>query len=152
AFSATIKPAMTIASGDMVHTTTVDAGGTDANGVVRTFGGNPETGPFFVQGAMPGDTLAVHIVRLQVNRDWAISDDYLSGRAGRPRLAVTQKDTGKTIYWHLDLAGGTASPEKPGTHLAGYRVPLHPMLGCVATAPQPIFPPPNTGDSGDFGG
>jgi acetamidase/formamidase len=152
AFSATIKPAMTISSGDTVHTTTVDAGGTDASGAVRTFGGNPETGPFFVQGAMPGDTLAVHIVRLSLNRDWAISDDYLDGRSVDPRLAVTQKDTGKTIYWHIDQASGMAWPEKPDTHLANYRIPLHPMLGCVATAPQPIFPPPNTGDSGDFGG
>lgn len=152
AFSAAIKPAMTIAAGDTVHTTTVDAAGIDASGAKRTFGGNPETGPFFVQGAMPGDTLAVHIVRLRLNRDWAISDDYLDGRSVDPRLAVTQKDTGKTIYWHLDLAGGTASPEKPDTHLANYRVPLHPMLGCVATAPQPIFPAPGTGDSGDFGG
>ena len=152
AFSAALKPAMTIASGDTVHTTTVDAGGTDASGAVRTFGGNPETGPFFVQGAVPGDTLAVHIVRLRLNRDWAISDDYLDGRSVDPRLAVTQKDTGKTIYWHLDQASGTAWPEKPDAHLAKYRVPLHPMLGCVATAPQPLYPPPNTGDSGDFGG
>lgn len=152
AFSATIKPALTIESGDTVHTTTIDAGGTDANGAQRTFGGNPETGPFFVQGAAPGDTLAVHIVRLRLNRDWAISDDYLDGRSVGPRLAVIQKDTGKTIYWHLDPAGGMAWPEKPDTHLGNYRVPLHPMLGCVATAPQPLFPPPNTGDSGDFGG
>lgn len=151
AFSATIKPALTIAPGDTVHTTTVDAAGADANGVQRTFGGNPETGPFFVQGAMPGDTLAVHIVRLRLNRDWAISDDYLDGRSVDPGLAVKQKDTGKTIYWHLDLAGGTATPEKPDTHLASYRVKLHPMLGCVATA-APGAVPPNSGDSGSFGG
>jgi len=152
AFSATTKPAMTIMPGDTVHTTTVDAGGTDANGIQRAFGGNPETGPFFVQGAMPGDTLAVHVIRLRLNRDWAISDDYLDGRSVDPSLAVTQKDTGKTIFWHLDLDGGMASAEKPDTHLRDYRVPLRPMLGCVATAAAAAFPPPNSGDSGSFGG
>ena len=152
AFSATIKPVMTIAPGDTVHTTTVDAGGTDSNGANRTFGGNPETGPFYVQGAMPGDTLAVHIVRLRLNRDWAISDDYLDGRSVNPNLAVTQKDTGKSIYWHLDPASGVASAERPDTHLANYRVPLRPMLGCIATATAAAVPPPNSGDSGSFGG
>jgi amidase len=152
AFSATIKPAMTIAPGDAVHTTTVDAGGTDSNGASRTFGGNPETGPFYVQGAMPGDTLAVHIVKLRLNRDWAVSDDYLDGRSVDPNLAVTQKDTGKTIYWHLDPASGMASAEKPDTHLANYRVPLRPMLGCIATAAPAAFAPPNSGDSSSFGG
>ena len=152
AFSATTKPAMTIAPGDTVHTTTVDAGGTDSNGTNRTFGGNPETGPFYIQGAMPGDTVAVHIVRLRLNRDWAISDDYLDGRSVNPNLAVTQKDTGKSIYWHLDPASGMASAEKPDTHLANYRVPLRPMLGCVATAAAAGFAPPNSGDSGSFGG
>ena len=39
-----------------MHTTTVDAGGTDEKGVKRVLGGNPETGPFYVEGAQPGDT------------------------------------------------------------------------------------------------
>lgn len=50
----------------------VDAGGTDEKGVTRVLGGNPETGPFYVETAMPGDTLAVHLTRLRLNRDWAI--------------------------------------------------------------------------------
>src|SRR4051794_33467932 len=51
AFSGTIAPALRINPGDTVRTTTVDAGGTDAKGVRRSMGGNPETGPFFVEGA-----------------------------------------------------------------------------------------------------
>jgi amidase len=53
-FSAAIKPVLTIASGDTVHTTTVDAGGKDEKGVTRALGGNPETGPFYVETAQPG--------------------------------------------------------------------------------------------------
>jgi len=34
--------------------------GTDEKGVTRVLGGNPETGPFYVETASPGDVLAVH--------------------------------------------------------------------------------------------
>jgi amidase len=76
-FSAAIKPVLTVCPGDTIHTTTVDAFGTDEKGVARVLGGNPETGPFYVETAAPGDTLAVHITRLRLNRDWAISDAEL---------------------------------------------------------------------------
>ena len=68
-FSPLNKPVLTVAPGDTIHTTTVDAGGNDENGVTRVLGGNPETGPFYIEAAMPGDTLAVHIARLRLNRD-----------------------------------------------------------------------------------
>lgn len=71
---------LTVAPGDTIHTTTVDAGGTDEKGVPRVLGGNPETGPFYVQSAAPGDTLVVHFTRVRLNRDWAISDDAIVGR------------------------------------------------------------------------
>lgn len=101
---------------------------------------------------MPGDLLVVHINRLRLNRDWAISDDGLVDRALNSDLAVKMKDTGKDVRWHLNFAKGTASPEKPGEHLAHFAVPLKPMLGCVAAAPGPAQAAPGTGDSGFFGG
>ena len=58
-FSGAIAPVLHINPGDTIKTTTVDAGGRDAKGVRRSMGGNPETGPFYVEGAMPGDTLAI---------------------------------------------------------------------------------------------
>jgi amidase len=151
-FSPHNKPVLTIAPGDTIHTITVDAGGTDEKGVTRVFGGNPETGPFYIETAMPGDTLVVHITRLRLNRDWAMSDDYIVDRGMDRNMAVKAKDDGKSVRWHLDTAKGTASPEKPGEHLARYSVPLRPMLGCVATAPGPAQAPPGTGDSGRYGG
>jgi amidase len=152
AFSPLNKPVLTIAPGDTVHTTTVDAGGMDEKGVAHALGGNPETGPFYVEGVAPGDTVAIHIVKLRLNRDWATSDDYLVGRAVGPGLAVTMKDSGKTIYWHLDRDKGIATPEKPDTHLKTYTVPIRPMLGCVAVAVGPFQAAPNSGDSGFYGG
>lgn len=151
-FSPFNKPVLTIAPGDTVHTTTVDASGKDEKGVSRVLGGNPETGPFYVETANPGDTLVVHITRLRLNRDWAMSDDYIVDRGMDRDMAVKAKDDGKDVRWHLDTAKGVATPEKPAEHLTHYSVPLRPMLGCVATATGPAQAPPGTGDSGRYGG
>ncbi|HKW65465.1 MAG TPA: acetamidase/formamidase family protein [Candidatus Acidoferrum sp.] len=151
-FSGTNKPVLTVSPGDTIHTTTVDAGGTDEKGVTRVLGGNPETGPFYIETAMPGDTLVVKLTRLRLNRDWAISDDGIVPRGLDTGLAVKMKDGGKSVRWHLDTARGVAALEKPGEHLKQYTVPLRPMLGCMGTAPPPAGAAPGTGDSGGFGG
>src|SRR5262252_4616838 len=119
-FSPENKPVLTVQPGDTIHTTTVDAGGTDEKGVTRVLGGNPETGPFYVETAVPGDTLLVHIVKLRLNRDWAVSDDGIVSRAADDDLAQKNKDLWKNVRWHLDLAKGIASPEKPAEHLRNY--------------------------------
>src|SRR3984885_1461999 len=151
-FSAQNKPVLTISPGDTIHTTTVDAGGTDEKGVARILGGNPETGPFYIETAAPGDTLVVHFTKVRLNRDWAISDDGIVDRGVDSGLAVKMKDGFKNVRWHLDLQRGVATPEKPGEHMARYTVPLRPMLGCVAVAPGSAQAPPGTGDSGRWGG
>ena len=150
--SAFNKPVLTINPGDTIHTTTVDAGGTDMKGVRRSLGGNPQTGPFYITGPMPGDVLVVHIQKLTLNRDWTKSDDGLDERALNSDLAVKVKENGKSIRWHLDRAAGTATPEAPAEHLKHYAIPLKPMLGCISAAPGTAQAPPGTGDSGYFGG
>jgi hypothetical protein len=45
-FSLNVKPALTIKSGDVINTETIDAAGFDKHGVKRQKGGNPLTGPF----------------------------------------------------------------------------------------------------------
>jgi len=151
-FASTNKPVLNIWPGDTVHTTTVDAGGTDEKGVTRVLGGNPETGPFYVETAAPGDMLAIHLNKVRLNRDWAVSDDAIVDRGLDSDLAVKMKDVGKTVRWHLDMQRGVATPEKPGEHMAKYAVPLKPMLGCVGVAPNSTQAPPPTGDSGRWGG
>jgi amidase len=151
-FSPFNQPVLTVNPGDTVHTTTVDAGGTDHDNVRRVLGSNPQTGPFYIESAEPGDTLVVRILRLRLNRDWARSNDDIVQRATDSGLAIKMKDGGKIVIWHLDLANGTASPAKPPEHLTHYTVPLRPMLGCIAAAPGPAQAPPGTGDSGYYGG
>ena len=149
-FSAAPPPVLRIWPGDTVHTTTVDAGGADERGIRRSLGGNPQTGPFYVETASPGDTLAIHFMRIRLNRDYAISDDAIVDRAEDSDLAVKMKDTGNNVRWRLDRERGVAISERPGDHLKSFTVPLRPMLGCVATAPGRGAVV--TGDSGGFGG
>ena len=60
----TADPCLRVADGDTVIADTVDASGLDAHEAAVASRPNPMTGPFFIEGAMPGDTLAVRIDRL----------------------------------------------------------------------------------------
>jgi len=135
-FSGTIPPVLHVQSGDTVKTSTVDAGGNDAQHVRRSLGGNPETGPFYVEGAMPGDTLAIKLVRLRLNRDSAVSGDRIVSSAVSAHYYRDAKfDEKFDSEWKLDRQNGTASLAKPTDRLKNFRVKLRPMMGCVGVAP-----------------
>ena len=137
-FSGTIAPALHINPGDTVRTTTVDAGGTDFTGKRRSLGGNPETGPFYIEGAMPGDTLIVKFTRVRLNRDSAMSGDSVVPSALNPGYFRGLEKVEKfDSEWKLDRDNGMAMLKNPTERLRNYRVPLRPMLGCVAVAPAP---------------
>src|SRR5690349_14219154 len=69
-FSHTNPVLRRIRAGDVVITKTVDSGGVNEKGDQVTPGSNPLTGPFFVEGAEPGDSLRVHLRRVRLNRNW----------------------------------------------------------------------------------
>jgi len=151
-FSGTIPPALHINPGDTVRTTTVDAGGRDAQGVRRSNGGNPETGPFYVETAMPGDTLVVKFNRIRLNRDSAGSGDQIVPDALAPGYQRNAKyDDHFSSEWKLDREAGFATLAKPSEHLKDFRVKLQPMLGCVAVAP-PDKQTIRSGWLGSYGG
>jgi len=136
-FSDAIEPALHINPGDTVKTWSVDAGGTDPKGVRRTSGGNPLTGPFYVEGAIPGDTLLVHFNRIRLNRDSAISSPLIVNGALNPGYVEQRKLVeGYNSDWKLYIQGGFASLAKPTETMKDYRIPLAPMLGCVGVTPQ----------------
>ena len=64
-FSAAHAPVLRVKPGDRVVTKTVDAGGTDWDGKSVAMGPNPQTGPFYIEGAAPGDMLIVRIEKLE---------------------------------------------------------------------------------------
>jgi len=151
-FSGSIAPALRVHPGDTVRTWTVDAGGSDSHGVKLSEGGNPQTGPFYIEGALPGDTVVVHLIRIGLNRDTAFSDGILSPNALDPGFNAAYKEPGTPfVVWQLDREHGIAKLANPGDKLKNYTVPLRPMLGCVATAP-PQHMAFRTGYLGSYGG
>jgi amidase len=150
-FSSSIKPALSIHQGDTVRTWSVDAGGNDKEGKRRSGGGNPQTGPFYVEGALPGDTLVVRLDRVWLNRDWAVSGATIMRNALEPwSLADLKWTQGFKSRWKLDREGGMARLEEPTDKLGSFSVPLQPMLGCVRVAPAGDWSIRTT-DSGRFG-
>jgi len=149
-FSSKVEPPLHIHPGDTVRTWSVDAGGVDRNGTRRSQGGNPQTGPFYVEGAMPGDTLVVRLTRVRLNRGWAQSGSRVVGRALEPGTLVKWDDNFSS-RWTLDTARGVATLEKPTAPLGKLTIPLQPMLGCIGVAPQGESSVRTT-DSGSFGG
>ena len=78
-FSPYLDPVDTIKQGETVVIHTVDAFANVLTGedtlpskTPRKYW-NPQTGPFYIEGAEPGDTLAVRIENIEATRDWAIS-------------------------------------------------------------------------------
>lgn len=135
-FSDGVKPVLHLNPGDTVKTWSVDAGGTDPKGVRRTSGGNPLTGPFYVEGTVPGDALVVHLNRIRLNRDTAISSPLIVNDALDPDYIERRKKVeGYDADWKLDHEAGFASLQNPTETMKNYRVPLAPMLGCVGVAP-----------------
>ena len=131
----TYAPALRIADGDTVQTTTVDARGQNANGQVVASRGNPQTGPFYVEGAEPGDTLAVRFDRLRPNRRHGWTATALAANVVDPDFVPDLQRDGSLARWEVDVEAWTATLLEPETALGRLVLPLDPMLGCFGVAP-----------------
>jgi acetamidase/formamidase len=149
-FNATNKPALTIASGDIVTleaATQIEPEDVDASGVVppsavpqyvrdiyrdvkdRGPGPHVLTGPIFINGAMPGDVLEVRILSVDLAVDYAYNRQ-------RPYAGTLPDDF--TQFWQrvirLDRAKKTAEVAP------GVVVPIdHPFFGTLGVAPPPVM-------------
>lgn len=98
---------------------------------------NPQTGPFHVEGAEPGDTLALHIVDLTPARDWGASTTipFFGALSVTDRTALLHDPLPeRTWIYQLDRAAGTVLFEAQSTDLR-LELPCNPMLGTVGVAP-----------------
>jgi amidase len=133
-FSGAHPPALRIRPGDRVITKTVDAAGMDWDGKQVASGPNPQTGPFYIEGAEPGDMLVVSVERIETNRAIAYSASLLAPYAVDPASLLTRVDREpRRATWLLDKAKGIARLDGP--ELGALELPLRPMLGCVGVAP-----------------
>lgn len=139
------EPALRIADGDTVVTSTVDAGGRDTSGEQVTQGGNPQTGPFFVEGAEPGDTLVVTLDRLTPNRSIGYTASVIAANVLDPEFVREMPERG-SVFWNVDVASGTVrlqeapvwftgNPTEVPETLRDLVLPMTPMVGCFGVAP-----------------
>jgi acetamidase/formamidase len=98
---------------------------------------NPQTGPFYVEGAEPGDTLALHLVAVEPARDWAASAaiPFFGGMTSTDRVATLQDPLPDTT-WIYELDRDRRTVAFAARH-SDHRIelPLEPMLGTVGVAP-----------------
>jgi amidase len=129
-------PVLRIKSGDRVVTKTIDAAGVDWNGKTVGTGPNPQTGPFFIEGAEPGDMLVVTVEKLETNRAMAYSGSLLAPYTVDPAAIAARVDReARRLTWTIDKARGVARLDSPDVQPGGIELPLRPMLGCIGTAP-----------------
>ena len=151
-FSSAHQPILKIKPGDRVITQTIDARGYDLHDRKIGERPNPQIGPFFVEGAEPGDVLVVRLEKIEPNRATAWSDTLLAPYTADPAfLRFTGLHEQQMATWHIDKEKRVAWTEVAGMRPARITVPLRPMLGCIATAPankEAI----HTSTPGPFGG
>lgn len=149
-YSPDAAPVLHVAPGDTIRTTTLDNEGRDAGLVWRGMPGNTLTGPFYVDGAMPGDTLVIRFDRVALNRDTAkMASSRLSPRAVQAGHVQTPR-AGWDSTWKLDRERNEGRPVVGGK-LSDLVLPLRPMIGSIGVAP-PGAQALAAGDLGFHGG
>jgi acetamidase/formamidase len=98
---------------------------------------NPQTGPFYIEGAEPGDTLAVHFISIELARDWGASTTvpFFGALTGTHATALLHDPLPELIWmWHFDRSAGTCRFTARHSDFA-VDLPLNPMHGTVGVAP-----------------
>jgi acetamidase/formamidase len=140
-FSGVGPPVAALHPGDTLDANTLDCFGgaiatpTDTLSKVKV--DNPLTGPFYIEGAQPGDTLVIKFLELRVDGDQGIGAlgpgfGALSTSTFTPML---NHDLPERIWFFpIDKANNVATFKASDTNFTA-KIPLHPFLGCVGTAP-----------------
>lgn len=92
---------------------------------------NPQTGPIYIEGAEPGDTLVAHIIDIQPTRDWAVSilNPYFGGLTTTPVTRMLHEHLPEKV-WIYELRDGMLVNN---TQLS---FPWKPFMGTIGTAPD----------------
>ncbi|HZR24386.1 MAG TPA: acetamidase/formamidase family protein [Vicinamibacterales bacterium] len=147
-YDAKLTPVLRVASGDRIRVETMVAGGlqrlrlagasdaeipeslkaVERQVTERGPGAHPMTGPIFVEGAAPGDTLEIHIVSIDFLHNFGVN-------AFSPVSGVLPDDFPyaalKLIRWP---AGAKRVEFAPGITL-----PMAPFFGSIGVAPPPLI-------------
>src|SRR6266705_937864 len=136
------EPVARLKSGDILETNTVDAFGNaiqkpgDTLSLVK--GDNPLTGPFYIEGAEPGDTLVVHILDLQVDGKQGVgtfSPGFGAINSTHYTPMLEKEPLPEKIWFYpIDHAERTAMFQALDSNYK-VKIPLHPFFGCIGVAP-----------------
>jgi len=151
-----------IGPGDTVITKTLDSGGQDLHGEHLHESGNPLTGPFYIEGAEPGDSISVSLDKVRLNRDWgytsyrlglvSLSPDHIEKTySDQYNMNLVRDGRANMLPWDIDIEKKTVRARKPESDTSGLEFAADPMLGCIGVAPEGDFTP-TSGPSGPYGG
>lgn len=138
------EPLIGIRPGDIVEVSTEDCFGgrvrsaTDLPSQIVPFSElNPVSGPIHVEGAEPGDLLAVHFVSIVPAREFAVSSTYpLFGALTATNETAMLHDALEERVWFydIDLESWTATFRAKNSDFQ-LDLPLDPMHGTIGVAP-----------------
>ena len=100
-------------------------------------GDNPLTGPFYIDGAEPGDTLVVKVLDLKVDGDQGVGElgAYFGALNGTKYTAMLHPALPEKIWFYpIDHANNTATFQALDSSYK-VKIPMHPFLGCIGVAP-----------------
>jgi amidase len=138
---ASAEPVARLKPGDILETNTLDCFGDAIKKPGDTLsmapGDNPLTGPFFIEGAEPGDTLVVRILDLQVNGEQGVGAlgpgfGALNATNYTPMLNPALPE--KIWFYPIDHANNAATFQALDSKFS-VKIPLHPFFGCIGVAP-----------------
>jgi amidase len=135
-------PVARLAPGDVLETNTLDAFGDAIQKLGDTLalvkGDNPLTGPFFVEGAEPGDTIAVDFMALEVNSArgvgaFAPGFGALNSTNYTPMIQAPLPE--RIWFYPMHPDDNTATFQAHDSSFS-VKIPMHPFLGCIGVAPS----------------
>jgi amidase len=151
-----------IKPGDVVFTRTLDSSGKNYRGEQLSEGSNPLNGPFYIEGAEPGDAIYVKLRKVRLNRNWGSTSYRLGLYSVTPESIETsypnhykadlvRKGRDNILPWDIDLARGTVRLREPVSGKIQLEFPVNQMLGCIGVAAPGDFAPTSS-PSGNYGG
>jgi acetamidase/formamidase len=161
-FAAAHPPVARLRPGDTVITKCLDSRGRDETGKLILDADNVLTGPFYIEGAEPGDTLVVRLDRVRLNRDWGWNGIRIATSALAPDTIEKlfpanccdewlQPGRRNALRWNLDRTRGVITPSRALGDRVKIEFPAHPTLGCIGVAP-PNGQAIDSGPMGSYGG
>lgn len=139
---ATAPPVARLHAGDILDTNTLDCFGNALKKPGDTLsmakGDNPLAGPFYVEGAEPGDTLAVKILDLKVDGDTGVGAfapgfGAINETNYTPMLHEPLPE--RVWFYRIDHDDNTAMFKALDSDFS-VKIPMHPFLGCIGVAPS----------------